>query len=311
MTEIVTICKEHLFSDNGPTTDDGLTMIPKDIGKLNSDVYKIPNSDYSIVYNDEAGKGFKKYISLSSGNLFCDGIVLKTGQRTITDVFKDIADSLEKALTENNVKDINKVFFVGGTSIITPLRKLLINTVIDSGCCVPSFNVSEENGDVITLFGRNRRTISFDAKSHDVNITCYNAVAIGACIMAMDKKIRIKPNVQLTIFDRLQDGPETTENNFVIETANGFPFYSVVCLGEHMELWRRNYVDLPFQAVVDSATSKFTILNNELDKIKKLVHIVAVLTSNGVEFKAYDADLNVSLKNITECQEIEITKLND
>lgn len=212
----------------------------------------------AVFYDDETkDKAAKDYILLKEGSLFLGGkrvkryvmdaqkpkaIDIEDGKNDhdrVEDVgieeiiYKPIWNKLEAMLTKwqeppkdkskrksQDKKIVDTIFFVGGASIIKPLRDYLTKEVCNF-FGIPVEEKEEEieiKGDltVETLFGKNQRKLEVAGDSNLIKITSYNAVAIGACIKAIDDgKCAIKPEVSFSWIH------EDDERNQVFRTDEG------------------------------------------------------------------------------------------
>lgn len=291
---ICTGCKERLFAERN---EDIIT--PKETEKLTS--CNINNSKYIISYKE---KESKNYIALSTGKLYKGGKPVKEG-KAITAVFTDIGKALKKALDNSKISGINTVFFVGGTSIITPLRETLINIITASGSsyCASGFDPVK---DVVTMFGDNARTIKADW-GDPLAVTCYNAVAIGACIKAMgEKNLRIKPKLEAKICGDYQGEWESTSNNLLMGTSGGVPFARLICKNSDIADWLEVYGQLKVELRIDDGKNTTFIISKEQCSRVKDISIVAILRNDSIEFKVYMAGDSVPLQNVMQQTEIQI-----
>lgn len=177
-------CKESLFSD--------------EIWGCAEPRVALSNQQCWVYYKEPASKPKYSYIVLEDE--------LKKH------IFNKIGEDLKSALqkwNEKNDKSIDKIFFVGGTSRIGPLRDAL-RSVVES-----VMNKKFNDKDIVTT---TNQTIGVKLDdSGPINVTTFNAVAIGACIKAIGKKIEREPN--LKYYDKenkiWQDIPtNTNESNF-------------------------------------------------------------------------------------------------
>ena len=314
--------KERLFVEDSTLGAD-TKIIPKtEYTKMLAPV----DNYFTLCY--EQVEDVSDYINLRAGKIVNKGKERDVdGNGSLENIFNEIGTALKNALIMNNITGINQVFFVGGTSIITPLRKHLINIVtackLGNGqkCCVPEFNIDEKNRDVITMFGNNTRMLELDGDGPRP-VTCYNAVAIGACILAMTygemKPICVKPSLILNIegadYEKRFD---TTDNNLIIKTKKGTPFAWVYF--EEKELkefkYESKYYDpgLHFYVKINYQDDrwKYTIELNQYKQSKQLA-IVAMYFTDGIQFKAYSIDnnsvTNMRLADIIKQDEIIIKK---
>ncbi len=292
--------KENLFLKGQDTT----FIVPRSTEELedlgNIAVFESGSNQYHLHY---AEKTYGNCIVLSTGQLFKEGSEIKKG-KSITDVFNDIGKALRKALDDSVIVGINKVLFVGGTSIITPLRETLVEIVTDTGkaYCVKGFNPKT---DVVTMFGEDTRTVKVD---WDVPayITCYNAVAIGACIKAMDKKIRIKPMMKALICGSAERVWETTTNSIIIGTDRGAAFAWLVFSKSDLDTWVYVYDQLTVEISIDGSYYKTLTITKEQCQTLKYITIVAIMREEKIEFKAYETDTAESLKKANSLYEIKI-----
>lgn len=233
--------KEHLFAD-AEGQSDAVTIIPKDTKQLEDDKkgrIALDKTKWYLSYNTHGENTIvlsktdeKAVINEDKKAVFKEdkkAVINIEGKdiTTIEDIFNLIADKLTSALNkwkENNKEEkINKILFVGGTSIITPLRESLIEAVNKCG-----FDV--HNNDVVTPFDTHKGfTLSIPKKPRSVDkdpqITLYNAVAIGALIKALGDISIVRPHVEVTSFSEnksINNFPpinDTNSSNIIIPNA--------------------------------------------------------------------------------------------
>ena len=293
--------KEHLFRK--PNAD---TSSNKIVPRTNNELMNLDSTivfDSITQFNLHYGKKTSKNcLVLSTGELFQEDKLVQNDKAKITNVFNDIGVALKKALDDNKITGINTVFFVGGTSIITPLRETLINIItnMELPYCAAGFDVSR---DVITMFGDNTKTIKADMGS-PLTVTCYNAVAIGACIKAMGNKLCIKPKVEYKPFYAWLDSEHkfysASSSELIIITKRGVPFmYAIHDINEVSE-WKKNnkFYNHDYEEMEFISNDKFDVVYkmNATDflNLKRGLLIVLKLNEDGIECEAYDCVATVS-----------------
>lgn len=251
------------------------------------------------------------YIYYKSSNLSGNSISIED---SITEkIYKEIEDALNKALdkwkNENNEKKINTIFFVGGTSIITPLREGLEQIVKDKFHGIPI--------ETVTMFEDNQKSIKADG-GPTFYVTCYNAVAIGACLKAMNDRISLRHKPKLSI--ACKDFEEelvfnTTENDLIMTMANyKLPFACARLKGvESIRKRRKHWADrfhtdiapiiIPIK--INNVEDRTLIISTkELEGIDN-IFIVASMADYNVEFQAYASNnQNMTLQEVVKCSQI-------
>ncbi len=271
--------KEALFADKIPSGATK-TMIPKAMSALKPvEIGKIAGKTISLSYMFENANSSNDYVVI--------------GEKITTEVFDKIGNALKYALDDNKIIGINTIFFVGGTSIITPLREKLVD--ISKSYCETDF--SRESG-VITMFGKQTRTLKADW-DNPLTVTCYNAVAIGACIKAMGEDLlRIKPKVYCREFydDKIREF-DTIDKDLIIVKDKEIPFAYLFYQDWQVKDWISDVL-LPFDlqtiGLGDSPSSlkNYKIKREQVENIDGGLLVYAVLTKSGIAYKACSCNKN-------------------
>lgn len=112
-----------------------------------------------------------------------------------TEVYDKIVSKLCEAMTRLKLENrcINKILFVGGTSFVSPLRDAIIAFSKNEAVS----HIFDEVVEAVTPFDNEIR-VKFENDSDPVSINCFNAVAIGACISAIDIKPTVFPTIEFS-----------------------------------------------------------------------------------------------------------------
>lgn len=300
------IWKETLFANEKipiPTKD----IKAVEIGKLSA------NESLWICYENK--RNISNSIVLSEGKLFIGGKEERAINTNIVKIFEAITTALKKSLDDNQTKfeKIDTVFFIGGTSIIAPMRDMLINGIKDY--CVVDF---DESKNVVTAFGDNVRTIKIDASTtHDV--THYNAVAIGAFIKAFgEDKLCFRPKIKYKSFwGNEGDLNSTDDKNLLIKTKNGVPFAYGYIGSEYVQRAKSSYNSFYEEDYFENKKMSFWIEGNDSEKKyyiitkdelfktgeKQGLLVYALIKKEGIEYRACccnDSDIKFITKDFAE-----------
>lgn len=252
----------------------------------------------SIEIGPEVNKEhFYIYYDVNTDSFPNDGVVI--GPQIQEKVYDKIKEELKLSLSKwvnTSSKKINTVFFVGGTSVITPLRKSLTDTAEE---------ICDRKLEVVTMFSNGveegkTKTLKVDW-GEPLPITCYNAVAIGACIKAIGQNFCIKPNVRCKRFyARTADETdlyEASENEIIIKTEAGVPFIYTIYDKNKVKGWLDSIFPFENETIlfeVDTRRFEYKITREELSKLncpgeEKGLLIVLVLNNSttGIQCKAY------------------------
>lgn len=197
--------KEQLFDKNNGSVAEIKPIETKALGRVGIGAMD-DNTDWFLSYNYIPD--VKNIIALN----FETTEESKDSKVDLFGKFSEIGKALETALGKLDERSqINTIFFVGGTSIITPLREHL--TEVAKKACGHKL-------DVVDMFGKNAKQLTADW-GKPLPVTCYNAVAIGACIKAMGEKLLcVKPNVNFKLIkDRTAN--LSSDKNLSIKTESG------------------------------------------------------------------------------------------
>lgn len=273
--------KEELFvnsdkSDNiSPLTTDQLQELSR-MGNI-----KIPNvkEKYFLYYANSKGSDYNTKINV---------------QPIIEEVAREISKKLTGALINwqngDTTKKVDKVFFVGGTSIITPLREKIMEAI--KGYCA-------EGCTALTMFGNDKRTFQMDSdpSCDPIPVTCYNAVAIGACIEAYGiERLCIRPTVWLrNLYNKEAEPLKSFDRALLMRTNQEVPFAYAYDIPEYvsgiLSLYKENkneYISFSLGIDKDSLVS-YSIKIGDLQKAKETgLLIVAFLDkAGGVQCRAF------------------------
>lgn len=241
------------------------TMFRLDIG-----IYSKTKKSFFIGYNN---RGSSEGIILSSSS----------SDSSIESIYKEIGKSLEESLKNATISSkIDTILFIGGTSIISPLRDHLIK-IVDS-IVHPTKKI-----EIITTFAKNNSVFISDIE--DFIITHYNAVAVGAIIKALGTdNLFIVPSIFINI--------STTGNrsmNFTVNAANS----AIIPLGKLVNFWESVTVPL-----IEAREHTITIkVENAYQKLKfkgSTINIYAQLSPSK------DIIFNMNIDNI--CKKIVFKK---
>lgn len=243
---------------------------------------KITGEQFWIYYNEIS-------------NPLIKGIAI--GKEIEVKVFDKIGKALQSALDDkahggkNPITGITTIFFVGGTSIITPLREKLVGIVADTSKSYCAVNFNRET-DVVDMFGDKIRTLKADW-DNPLTVSCYNAVAIGACIKAMGEELlRVKPKVYCKgFYDVYEKEMDTIDKDLIIVKDKEIPFAYVYYNSEQVSRFKvRRTLSLDTRIVqlkaVGGCLKKYRVSKQEIQKINSGLLIYAALTKSGIEYKA-------------------------
>lgn len=218
MMDKVREAKEHIFRDDKGDPREG-----EELGKA-SHLFEINNAKRVLHYNKDEKRLYEQSNDQEE--------IVRIGEE---EVYKKICEKLSEDLKLIKAT-INTIFFVGGTSYILPLR-LEISSLVQSQQGEEKDKSSKKFSNKVSVrtpfgtytpisissFVQNTKReetgnrIFFD-REH--KITCFNAVAIGACIRALGTKIVSCPKIELacetdeepawvTIYDPQQESVRT------------------------------------------------------------------------------------------------------
>lgn len=295
--------KESLFADK-VSFGDNTTIMPKETDVLLSD------NGYSDTEYKKGEKSFRLYYN--SCNSYDYKIVI--GEK-IQGIYNEIGNALRNALDGKNrrnaiqIHGITTVFFCGGTSIITPLREHLVNIVMEKESkngepkyCVGCF---DKKNDVVTMFSNDTgegKTIKV-SQELSIPITCYNAVAIGACIKAMGNKVHPRPAICFIQPDGIKIPFVASESNLLIKTEIGVPFARYIVDREFIDYWCNDPTSISstieLNVTVEEEKSIDLILNKEDCISVGCLSIIAILKTSGIDFVAYASDDNYATSYAT------------
>ncbi len=177
-------------------------------------------------------------------------------------VFYSIESELDKALDKyKSAALINTVFFVGGTSVIKPLRDKLLKVVKDKvnkenkPILSPTFDASK---DVITMFD-NFKDINLDGRGL-IPLTFYNAVAIGACIKARGAHVIVTPKVSYSVHSARTYTEEVQQEILLTSKQTSFfaKFFTSNIIDAYQTRYRSND-DVKWQFAIDKKEIYFEI----------------------------------------------------
>lgn len=180
---------------------------------------KMRNGKILHLINEKGRDDCLNCIVLESGELYLDGEIVPklNGDKAVgieEVIYKPIGMKLCEMLEKwkSDEKRIDTIFFVGGTSVIKPLRDYLIGQVTTSGYVGTSVEVlSAEDG----------RKLSAPGTDELIAITNYNSVAIGACIKAMGVECAIKPQIKFE-WNGSMESFDATKNIVVLKSDERF-----------------------------------------------------------------------------------------
>lgn len=293
--------------------------------------------DYAIYYKKPASfTDDKKSIVLrekdGSSRFYDEKGQIKTieGTKSLTGIFNRIGDKLTESLeawkNQNKNESIDKIFFVGGTSIISPLREKLIecvNIFFEPDPNTPTFYENKSN--VKDTFCDPQMTVQIDTEEA-LRVTIYNAVAIGACIRALDRKLSRIPEISLTLGVsekgqkehkyKCDEYKSELPNALITATEKGHPF-SKLTYNSYAVQWLRKLIKDPQLLVIvriGDETKRYILNDFDEKKAEKGITFIPqmMLYSNRakVEIRAYNYyTTNATYKAIMKKTEIKLTEI--
>ncbi len=289
--------KEEMFlAERIDPNQIGETRSPQtEINKMRS-VYYDGMKNHTFCYDSNSVNNERNYSILSTGEIFLNGKQFQT-KNNIKDVFEKIASSLKESLESYSQRqDIDTIFFVGGTSIIYPLREKLT-------CIVQE--VSSKKIKVVDMFGENTRKLKIDDMD-DIPITCYNAVAIGGCIKAMEEmgaKLQFKPRVfyKRRYETNFTQATELSTKKLILISQDSNPFYYIHCEKATVENWRyrtlfygEDFQEIEFKISNSNFIHTCKISKDILFQTKYNLLFVFFINISFVTYKIYDCEKSFS-----------------
>ncbi len=211
------------------------------------------------------------------------------------EVYNQITTKLESALKDDaesilRGRKINKILFVGGTSMITPLRECIEAAVKKSGCAADSvssitlFDKAADGAGVQYKFGRDEKAVT---------LTCYNAVALGACMKAMsDNNIYALPKLEFRWDGETWESVDWKDGIAVMTDASEDVKIADFCLWQmFIDVRKRNGMPLVFY-LKENNSDLSTKVDINLEKVDSDLIVRITMDKNGEIYYSAGTEIN-------------------